>query len=372
MSKSRMLITTFFTHFTNDGFELVLPTLLPLIAREFSLTYSQTGLLAGSMAITLGGGQFLTGYLSDKTGKRKALIASGLLCVSVSFYLMGISHSYWELLIWNLLAGLGASVYHPVSVSLLSQIFTERKGRALGIHGSGGNLGMAVFPLLSGVLAELYGWRSVFKLFPILGIVICILFVLVTKEKPVKQENIDLHHLIDHKILIVIISLGFVSMASRGLHIFLPLRLAALSYSSTDFGLFLSLFNGLGVIGQIIGGYLSDIHEKTRLVTAFSLISGLTMFMLLSSDTYYLMIVFVIISGLVFNCIWPILFCLLTDRTPQHIHGTGLGLFFSGGYIMSSSAPILMGIISDMSSMGISFFLIPLFTVLGALVIRKK
>jgi MFS family permease len=367
-----MLAITFFTHFTNDGFELVLPTLLPLIVKEFSLTYSQTGFLAGSMAITLGGGQFLTGYLADRTGKRKMLIASGLLCVSVSFYFMGIADTYWELLIWNLLAGLGASVYHPVSVSLLSQIFSERKGRALGIHGGGGNLGMALFPLISGILAELYGWRSVFRLFPLLGIVICIFFLVIAKEKSVKQDSIELQHLIDHKIIIVIFSLGFVSMASRGLHIFLPLRLSALSYSSTDFGLFLSLFNGLGVIGQLIGGYLSDIHEKTKLVAVFSIISGITMYSLLSAHAYALMVFFVIISGLIFNCIWPILFCLLTDRTPQHIHGTGLGLFFSGGYIMSSSAPMLMGVISDQSSMGVSFFLIPLFTVLGALVILKK
>ncbi|MBU7033027.1 MAG: MFS transporter [Theionarchaea archaeon] len=372
MSNSRMLTVTFFTHFTNDGFELVLPTLLPLIVREFSLTYSQTGLLAGSMAITLGGGQFLTGYLSDRTGKRKMLIAAGLICVSVSFYFMGISRSYWELLFWNLLAGLGASVYHPVSISLISQMFGSRKGKAIGIHGGGGNLGMALFPLISGVLAEIYGWRFVFQFFPVFGIVICILFLILIEEKSVKQKTIEFRHLIDHRILLVIITLGFVSMASRGVHIFLPLRLSLLNYSSTDFGLFLSLFNGLGVIGQILGGYLSDILEKTKLVAIFSIISGITMYLLLALDTYYQMIVFVIISGLIFNCVWPILFCLLTDRTPQHIHGTGLGLFFSGGYIMSSTAPILMGIVSDASSMDASFFLIPLFTIVGALVVLKK
>jgi MFS family permease len=188
----------------------------------------------------------------------------------------------------------------------------------------------------------------------------------------VKQKTIEFRHLIDHKILLVIISLGFVSMAARGVHIFLPLRLSLLNYSSIDFGLFLSLFNGLGVIGQVLGGYLSDIHEKTKLVAIFSIISGITMYLLLSLDTYAQMIFFVIISGLIFNCIWPILFCLLTDRIPQHIHGTGLGLFFSGGYIMSSSAPILMGIVSDMSSMDASFFLIPLFTTVGALMVLKK
>ena len=372
MSNTRMLTVTFFTHLINDGFELVLPTLLPLIARDFSLSYSQVGILAGCMAISLGAGQFLMGYLSDRTGKRKIFIVLGLFCLSTSFYFIGVSRSYGELLIWNLVAGLGASVYHPVSVSLISQISKNKKGRALGIHGAGGNLGMAVSPLISGILAEVYGWRFVFKVFPAAGFVVCVLFLFLVTEKTAVKKTVEIRNLFSRKIIVVIAALGFVSMASRGLHIFLPLKLSDLGYSSVDFGLFLSLFNGFGVIGQVAGGYFSDVYDKAKMIAVLSLVSGGLMYILLYAPGYVTMLFFVVIAGLIFNSVWPTLFGLLTDRTPEHIHGTGLGLFFSVGYIMASSAPVLMGYVTDYASMQLSFILVPVFALLGSLIILKK
>lgn len=371
MSHTRMLAITFFAHMANDGFELVLPTLLPLIAREFSLSGSQIGILGGCMLITLGLGQFIMGYLSDKTGRRKIFIVSGLILLSLSFYLIGISKTYYELVFWNLLAGLGASVYHPVSISLISQIF-QRKGRALGIHGAGGSLGMAAFPLISGILAESYGWRFVFKAFPIMGIFICILFLLLVKEEKPVKKTVQVRNLFTQKIFVVIVALGFVSMSSRGFTIFLPLKLFDLGYSPASFGLFLSLFNGFGIIGQIAGGYFSDIYEKSRMISVLSIVSGGLMYLLLHSSQYAVMLIFVVSAGMVFNGLWPTLFALFTDRTPEEIHGTGLGLFFSIGCIMASASPVLMGIVTDVASMQVSFILILVFAFFQALVILKK
>lgn len=372
MSLTRMQGLTFLAHMANDGFELVLPTLLPLIATEMSLSYLQVGILGGCMIISLGAGQFFTGYLSDYTGRRKMLIVGGLLCLSVSFYFMGISQSYTQLVMWNLLAGLGASVYHPVSVSFISNVFKHQKGRALGIHGAGGNLGMTISPVIAGILAQLYGWRFVFRVFPVAGIVICILFMVLLKEEPGERRKVHVRSLFVRKIFLVIISLGFVSMASRGLTIFLPLKLYDLQYTSATFGLFLSLFNGFGIIGQVVGGHLSDIYEKPKIISAMSILSGVLMYVLLSLPQYYAMIGFVCLAGLLFNSIWPTLFGLLTDRTPEELHGTGLGLFFSVGYIMSSGAPVLMGAVTDMSSMQASFVLVPIFAFLGGLIILKR
>lgn len=356
----------------NDGFELVLPTLLPLIASEFSLSYSQIGILAGSMVITLGAGQFLMGYLSDRTGKRKPFIVLGLLCVSASFYMIGIAESYAHLIIWNLMAGLGASVYHPVSVSLISHIHKQGKGKALGIHGAGGNLGMALFPLGSGILAEIYGWRFVFKLFPVVGFVICVLFLFLIAEESFEKKPVHIRPLFMQKILVVIITLGFVSMAARGLHIFLPLKLFDLGYSSATYGLFISLFNGFGIVGQVIGGYFSDVYQKVKMISVLSVISGGLMYALLYTSHYIAMLFFVITAGVVFNAVWPTLFGLLTDRTPEDLHGTGLGLFFSIGFTMASSAPVLMGFITDAISMHVSFVLVPVFAVLAAVVVLKR
>jgi fucose permease len=212
----------------------------------------------------------------------------------------------------------------------------------------------------------------VFKVFPAAGFVICFLFLILVKEEGVAKTTVTIRNVFYHRIIMVIAALGLVSMAARGLHIFLPLKLSDLGYSSTDFGLFLSLFNGFGVIGQVLGGYLSDIYDKANMIAVLSVVSGGLMYLALYTSGYTVMLIFVAAAGLLFNSIWPTLFGLLTDRTPEQLHGTGLGLFFSIGYTMASSAPVLMGFITDASSMHVSFVLVPLFAVLAAVVILKK
>ena len=82
---------SFLAHMANDGSEMLIPTLLPVIARDFSLSYSQIGVLGGAMIIAIGLGQTFVGYLSDLTGRRITFVSFGL-CL-LSFGLLGISFS---------------------------------------------------------------------------------------------------------------------------------------------------------------------------------------------------------------------------------------------------------------------------------------
>ena len=61
------------------------------------------------------------------------------------------------------LLGLFASIYHPVGTALVVQS-AGRAGRALGINGVFGNLGVAAAGLVTGAIAEFLGWRAAFIL----------------------------------------------------------------------------------------------------------------------------------------------------------------------------------------------------------------
>jgi FSR family fosmidomycin resistance protein-like MFS transporter len=72
-SETKILIILSLAHFTNDGLVLLLPIMLPLIAKDLNLSYIEIGVLGGSILISHGIGQFLAGYYSDKI-KRKAIL----------------------------------------------------------------------------------------------------------------------------------------------------------------------------------------------------------------------------------------------------------------------------------------------------------
>ncbi|MCI0342766.1 MAG: MFS transporter, partial [Planctomycetales bacterium] len=64
--------------------------------------------------------------------------------------------------------GIAAGLYHPPGLTVVSTI-TERRGRALALHGVMGNLGIASAPLL-GFLVQWGHWRSAFVALGLLGI----------------------------------------------------------------------------------------------------------------------------------------------------------------------------------------------------------
>ena len=71
-------------------------------------------------------------------------------------------------------AGAFAAIYHPVGTAMLVEAAGDRPGRALGTNGVCGNAGVALAPVITGVLASRFGWPVAFAvpgaLFMLLGV----------------------------------------------------------------------------------------------------------------------------------------------------------------------------------------------------------
>ncbi|MEM3381720.1 MAG: MFS transporter, partial [Candidatus Bathyarchaeia archaeon] len=88
--------------------------------------------------------QPLIGYLSDLTGYKKIYLASGLALMGLSLFSIQFATSLIMIFPLTFLAGLGFSIYHPISMSLINTAYIERRGFGLGFHGLGGSLGRGV------------------------------------------------------------------------------------------------------------------------------------------------------------------------------------------------------------------------------------
>ncbi len=353
-------------HFINDGFEMIVPTLLPTIAAALALSYAQIGVIGGSMMVAMGLGQAFVGAGSDYFGHKKALILVGIVSTSLSFILMATSHSYTVLLIANLLAGFGLSIYHPVGVAMISTRFGSHQGKAMGIHGSGGNAGMFLFPLLAGVLADIIGWRYTLAFFPILGFAIALLYALMVREEPCTLSKFEPRKLLVPVLAVIIVSLGLFDMSCRGFVVYFPVALADIGVSSTLIGVFFSLYFGIGIVGQYLGGMVADTYDKRISLAVLTCIAGASMYGAVWHPHGAFMIVSLLISGLTVHMVWPIFFVLYATRTPPALRGTGMGMFFSMGYLFGATAPVLMGYIGTQRTPAAANYLVPITAAMAA------
>ncbi|GGE41562.1 MFS transporter [Halopseudomonas oceani] len=125
---------------------MALPALLPLLPDTMQVGFVELGFAIGLFNIVSALVQVPLGYLVDRLGARRMLMAA-LLLGTFSFGLVAVFPSYPCLLVAMTLAGLANGVYHPADYSLLSRgLPIDKMGRAFSIHTFAGFLGGALAP----------------------------------------------------------------------------------------------------------------------------------------------------------------------------------------------------------------------------------
>ena len=158
-AERRIVAFTAGSHGLVHTYELSIPILLTVWIGEFSTTAAALGLVVTVGYGLFGVGALPGGILVDRFGS-KPLILACLAGMAGSFLLVSVAPDLLTLAVAIGAWGVTASVYHPAGLSLLSKAVDQR-GTALGYHGIGGNLGIALGPLATALLLLAFDWRIV-------------------------------------------------------------------------------------------------------------------------------------------------------------------------------------------------------------------
>jgi predicted MFS family arabinose efflux permease len=254
---------------------LVLSILLEDIKRDFDLTDSQLGLLAGlafTMFYVVAG--FPMARLADRSN-RKNIVAGALTFWSLMTALCGMATGFWTLFLARIGVGMGEGGSGPSSQSIMADYFRPHElARAMGFLTLGSTLGTATGLMAGGVLASLYGWRMSFVLLGLPGMILGLILFLTVREPPrgryaakgpasaVQQPlRATLLSLLRNKVYLGLIAgYGVQIMIGYAIAIWMaPIMLRSFPVSTGEVGFFLGLaFLIGGVPGPILGGFLTD------------------------------------------------------------------------------------------------------------------
>src|SRR5256714_13528933 len=136
---------------------------LPTLVRELHASNSQLQWVVDAFNLLFAASVLALGSLSDRFG-RKGMLLAGLSVFGVASFVGGLTDSADQLIAARAVMGLGAAMVFPATLSLLTNVFTDRRERALaiGLWGASTGVAIALGPIVGGWLLEASGWRSIF------------------------------------------------------------------------------------------------------------------------------------------------------------------------------------------------------------------
>ncbi|PRC41599.1 MFS transporter [Mycobacterium sp. ITM-2017-0098] len=145
------------------GYGVVAPV-LPQYARHFGVSISAATFVITAFAVMRLVGAPPAGLLVQKLGERPVYI-SGLLIVAVSTAVCAFAETYWQLLLFRSLGGIGSAMFTVSSLGLMIRISPpDARGRVAGLFSSGFMIGSVGGPIL-GTLTVGFGLAAPFLIY---------------------------------------------------------------------------------------------------------------------------------------------------------------------------------------------------------------
>lgn len=170
-------------HSTHHIDRNVLSVVVEPIRQEFDLSDSQMGML-GSLgyALAFAIAAIPMGYLVDRVNRRNMLV--GILALwSVMTAVCASANSYFHLLLARMGVGIAESGGAPTAMSMVSDYFPpKQRSTAIGIWYLSSAIGTGIIFLVGGILAQSFGWRTVFLVAGIPGLVMALILFFVVRE----------------------------------------------------------------------------------------------------------------------------------------------------------------------------------------------
>jgi len=382
MSEERkVLASTVTAHALIHVCELTFPATALMVTADLlggGKEYGEIGLATFVFGFLFGASALPGGWLVDRLGARTVLVFL-LFGTGAAMVLLALSPNFWVFATALGLLGAGAGIYHPVGTTMLSLGLTEH-GKAMGYHGVGGNIGLAVTPFFAAAMAGAVGWRWAYAIIGALPILLGT-YVLVgkvgegqgaaAKREETEAESSGRGYLLAPLVLLFIMAV-FNGMTYRGLMTFLP---AYFSERVTTFGEWLEpgVVGGamttailtLGVVGQYVGGRLADRVKKEVLYVTIFFVSVPLLFLI--GRFHDLPLVGVAgLFALFYFMSQPVGNAMIPAYTSPRSRGIAFGLFFFMAFGVGSIMGWIAGYVGEKIDLSTIFTMLAACTLISA------
>ncbi len=343
------------TSFLNDlSSEMIMP-ILPMFI---------TALGGGGVAVGLTGGvrdsmvsllKVYSGFISDRTGRRKPLVTAGYSISSVFKVLLSFSTAWWHVLVFTGLERIGKGLRTAPRDAMIAESMPQARGKGFGIHRALDSMGATTGSAVA-LLLLWYGEMDFHTIILIAGFIsivslVPLLWVKDTRKRPVAITlRISLKGLPRRlKVFILVSSLFTLANIS---YMFFILRTQ--DYFSESLAVvipvvFYIIFNISYAASSVPFGVLSDrIGKRRTILLGYLLFSVVTLGFVSAHSTVALVILF-LLYGVAMAIVDACQRAFVSELSGSELRGTGLGAFHTVMGLMALPSGLVAGLLWEAS-----------------------
>jgi MFS family permease len=281
-----MLWTLLVVYILNFLDRQIVSILAEPMKREFGLTDTQLGLLAGPAFAVFYAvlGIPIARYADRPRTNRVWLISISLAVWSAMTAVCGLAQNFLQLALARVGVGVGEAGCTPASHSLIADsVPPQKRSSAIAFYGLGIPIGSLLGLIVGGVVNDLYGWRAAFMIVGLPGIALALVLPKIIRDPRIAGEVVAMKAAAPEQPALSFGEAAQEIFASKAwLYIFIAASFTAfLSYgkglwtisffirshglSTTEAGLTMAVALGVsGIIGTWLGGVVADRFGKTN------------------------------------------------------------------------------------------------------------
>ena len=357
----RMLAVTALAWAALQLARFAVPPLLPEIRADLGLSLSEAGVALTVFQGVYAAFQYPSGRLSDNWG-RATLLAPSFIVLGIGCLLVGGAAGFGSLLVGLAVFGVGKGLYAIPSRALLSDLFVERRGQALGVFSAGTDLGGV---LASGAAVAAIGlatWRAVFAPVAVLLFGLLVLFAVWNRE-PYAVGRSELAVVATLRRLLatprqrrsIAAFVCFYFMVNGVLN-FLPeyLRVAK-GFSAALAGGTYALLFVFGLAVKPVAGALSDRFPRRRVAAGGMVLAAAALGALVVAGSSLAVGAAIVVFAFGYKAQFPVIDAILLDAAPSADAGADLGAARTLFLGVGSLGPAFVGVVADRFDFAVGF-----------------
>ena len=247
--------------------------------------------------------------------------------------------------------GCFASIYHPVGIPMLMQT-TDKSGRAIGINGLMGNLGIALAAVLTGWLVREYGWRAAFWMPGLFSILLGFVFWRVTDARELaparKRAQFSSASQNHHARLFFVMTLAattgslLFNFTTNGNNEVLSSKLDSVVHDPALIGSLLAVVYAIAAFSQLIIGALLDRMSLKKLYISVIVLQLFALLLATQSEGWAFYLAQLCFMSLIFAAI-PFTDAMIVRYVDDSMRSRISGARFAVSFGASSLAVWLIG-----------------------------